>query len=453
MLRDQKLAASSLREDSHHRNKSGFVDLGLLTVRATSARSVLVLARRPHVSERTRFGNLDGTIAALTGGRNYVFVVMSYNKRWNVFREVEQCVDRDCGLLCIRADHVKSSGHDLLAKIQHLIENAEVIIGEISDGSPNVYYEIGYAVALQKPILLLAEEGVDIPTDLRGFEVVRYRLQTLEDSLVLGAKIRDFVNQNIKVETPILRAMLQGETPLPCAIAISPRYPKRQRSAAGVPYPTNQYRTFGDYIGVVGLLRAFGMMFGHRGGVELLASQYNPGLELAPMNLYVIGSKKVNPLCGLLLDEIQNGKTPRWFLGAKHPEDEKGDYEVYLHRYGIGEVKTFERSFDPRDDLNRYAFQQDFGIVVRSPHPRFPDRLVLLMAGPRALGTAAACVAATNPEHIREIRRLLSERGVNMDNKRTPFWVLVSGKTDGSGMVDWSSVQIIEAGPYEPDTR
>lgn len=55
------------------------------------------------------------------------------------------------------------------------LEKADLIIADITDGHPNVMYELGFAHALKKPVLPIVEKGAaQIPTDLRGYLYFTY---------------------------------------------------------------------------------------------------------------------------------------------------------------------------------------------------------------------------------------------------------------------------------------
>jgi nucleoside 2-deoxyribosyltransferase len=63
----------------------------------------------------------------------------------------------------------------LLDKIAAYIKQADVVIADITGRSPNVLYEIGMAHALEKPVILVTGDDVkDAPTDIRGFDYIRY---------------------------------------------------------------------------------------------------------------------------------------------------------------------------------------------------------------------------------------------------------------------------------------
>lgn len=56
------------------------------------------------------------------------------------------------------------------------IETAQIIIAEITPANENVFYEVGYAHALKKPTILLAnkKDREKLPFDLSGFRVLFY---------------------------------------------------------------------------------------------------------------------------------------------------------------------------------------------------------------------------------------------------------------------------------------
>ena len=51
---------------------------------------------------------------------------------------------------------------------------SEVVIAEISSSNASVFYELGYAHALDKPTVLLARRGEVLPFDVSGYRVIFY---------------------------------------------------------------------------------------------------------------------------------------------------------------------------------------------------------------------------------------------------------------------------------------
>lgn len=58
--------------------------------------------------------------------------------------------------------------------IQGEIEQAEIVIADITPPNPNVFYELGYAHALGKPTILLAQRDSKLPFDISSFRIVFY---------------------------------------------------------------------------------------------------------------------------------------------------------------------------------------------------------------------------------------------------------------------------------------
>jgi hypothetical protein len=56
-----------------------------------------------------------------------------------------------------------------MVDVYESIVMARVIIAEISNRNPNVFYELGMAHAFGKDVIILTQDGENIPFDLRRF--------------------------------------------------------------------------------------------------------------------------------------------------------------------------------------------------------------------------------------------------------------------------------------------
>ncbi len=111
---------------------------------------------------------------AFSGGRPRAFVVMQFAEPYDTFyREVIQKQAEAAGFEVFRIDEKAGPGV-IFQDIQREIEQAEIVIAEITPANPNVFYELGYAHALGKPTILLAQRGAQLPFDIRSFRVVFY---------------------------------------------------------------------------------------------------------------------------------------------------------------------------------------------------------------------------------------------------------------------------------------
>ena len=72
------------------------------------------------------------------------------------------------------------------------IYSSKFIIAEISPANQNVFFEVGYAHAMRKPIIFIAEKGKELPFDISGFRVLFY-----ENSIKGKNEIQDGLRKNI----------------------------------------------------------------------------------------------------------------------------------------------------------------------------------------------------------------------------------------------------------------
>jgi hypothetical protein len=104
------------------------------------------------------------------------FVVMQFNTREyeDLFEEVIQPQCELAGLEAFRATDTYSPGI-VISDIAREIARSRVVIAEITPANPNVYYEVGYADALRKPVILIADRTLkDIPFDVRPYRIIFY---------------------------------------------------------------------------------------------------------------------------------------------------------------------------------------------------------------------------------------------------------------------------------------
>jgi hypothetical protein len=105
------------------------------------------------------------------------FVVMQLHppEYEDLFHKVIVPVCEKMGFEAFRATQTFEPGL-VIADIQRRIRQSRVIIAEISPVNANVYYEIGFADAIEKPVILVADAAkVELlPFDIRGFRTIFY---------------------------------------------------------------------------------------------------------------------------------------------------------------------------------------------------------------------------------------------------------------------------------------
>jgi len=76
--------------------------------------------------------------------------------------------------ICERLDLQTFTG-DIVTEMKKRIVESHGVIGLVNGHNPNVFLEIGFALAYGKPTILVAKEGVELPFDLRSHRCVRYK--------------------------------------------------------------------------------------------------------------------------------------------------------------------------------------------------------------------------------------------------------------------------------------
>lgn len=113
-----------------------------------------------------------------------VFVLMPFKEELDdlYFYGIRGSAER-VGLRCKRADELIHDVAIMREVIDH-IQRARVIVAEVSDQNPNVFYEVGWAHALERPTILVAREGASLPFDIAHINIVFYKnIKDLDDKL------------------------------------------------------------------------------------------------------------------------------------------------------------------------------------------------------------------------------------------------------------------------------
>ena len=90
-----------------------------------------------------------------------------------LFAEVIRPVCEEFQIHAERADQICGPGIILEDIANRLIE-ATVTIAEITPENPNVFFEVGYAYAMKRPLILIATRGRDLPFDVSGMRTLFY---------------------------------------------------------------------------------------------------------------------------------------------------------------------------------------------------------------------------------------------------------------------------------------
>lgn len=315
-------------------------------------------------------------------------------------------------------------------QIQSLIADAHLCIADVTGGNPNVMWEAAYGEALGKPMIFIAQGAAEaIPFNIRQNRCILYTV-TPDGMANLQRDITETVRAVLAGETSdlhLLRQMLLPksitETPSTFVVAASPLSYRTVYHVAG--WRERPARTYYDYVGIRGLMRAFGLMLGMQTLPELVSPEDFADEALERMlHLYLIGSPKSNRWSGIMMERFFAGRDAKWDF-KPHPESEDlRNVKIVLRANG--------RAFLPLGWKETTTRRKDFGIVLRGPNPTHPRFMMTVLAGRSALGSEAASLAVTEPSCIRKLTRELVHRDINPEDHHQAFCAVVSVECQGT---------------------
>lgn len=110
----------------------------------------------------------------VTSEKPTMFVIMQYSEPYDeLYKDVIGPVGEELGFAVHRADETYGPGI-IIADIERRIVESRVIIADITPTNLNVYWEVGYAHALRKPTILIAERDTALPFDVSPFRTLFY---------------------------------------------------------------------------------------------------------------------------------------------------------------------------------------------------------------------------------------------------------------------------------------
>ncbi len=111
------------------------------------------------------------------------FVIIPFDDRFDgVYEVVRRAVSTALPgerIQCSSLKESKAAGK-ITDHIVSAIENATLCVADVSGNNPNVMWETGYAMALGKPTILIAERLGRLPFDLKVHQILEYGCADLE---------------------------------------------------------------------------------------------------------------------------------------------------------------------------------------------------------------------------------------------------------------------------------
>lgn len=122
------------------------------------------------------------------------FIVMPFAKPHGTYYDIiyKPAIEK-AGMRPVRADAEIFGTGKIMDQVWRGINAAKVLVAELTTRNPNVFYELGLAHALRKPVVLVSSNEDDVPFDLTHIRVIYYNV----DDPFWGQKLIEKVAENI----------------------------------------------------------------------------------------------------------------------------------------------------------------------------------------------------------------------------------------------------------------
>lgn len=151
------------------------------------------------------------------------FVLMPFSEPFNTYyKSIIKPAVNNAKLDSLRGDSLFRPS-PIMADIWQMIQDAKLLVAELTGKNPNVFYELGLAHAIGKPVILLSETIEDVPFDLQSLRVIIYD----KDDPSWGSKLKTRLTKSINetINTPVdsvpqmFRKSVKSQAPMDTGLA------------------------------------------------------------------------------------------------------------------------------------------------------------------------------------------------------------------------------------------
>lgn len=108
---------------------------------------------------------------------NSCFVIMPFSATFNdEYEKVIKPAVESAGLIPIRGDEIYSRPK-VMEDIWKVLRSARVVVAELTGKNTNVFYEVGLAHTIGKPVIIITRNGEDVPFDLKALRYLYYNIE------------------------------------------------------------------------------------------------------------------------------------------------------------------------------------------------------------------------------------------------------------------------------------
>ena len=112
----------------------------------------------------------------------------------------------------------------IMGDVWQMIQDAKVLVAELTEKNANVFYELGLAHAIGKPVILVSETIQDVPFDLQPLRVLLYNKSnpawgaTLKADLI--SSLEETIEDVARAVPPMFRKIVKSQAPEESPLAV-----------------------------------------------------------------------------------------------------------------------------------------------------------------------------------------------------------------------------------------
>lgn len=135
-----------------------------------------------------------------TAPRPFVLVLMPFEARFE--DEYNLAIEPACTAAGAWTERLEEQA--VIQRIHHQLAKADVVIAEMTGRNGSVFYDTGYAHALNKPVILLTENAADIPFDLMHYPHIIHQRKLTTLKAELERRVVSMLDASSRGEAPVI---------------------------------------------------------------------------------------------------------------------------------------------------------------------------------------------------------------------------------------------------------
>lgn len=132
------------------------------------------------------------------------FVIMKFGQKdspeYELFRSIYEDIikpaveESGLGYTCVRADDIMRP-RSIIKDIVEYLWTSEIVIADLTDQNPNVFYELGVRHALKGRTIMLVQSIDDVPFDVRNYRIIEYSPNSPKGFRKVTTEIRNHLEE------------------------------------------------------------------------------------------------------------------------------------------------------------------------------------------------------------------------------------------------------------------